>query len=193
MWHYMVGASVLWWLTQGQKKEEAPAPAVNPDPLAALIPVDASAPAELAAAVRDCWQRGTQSDLVEFAQALGLSYPVSRSTLLARAYELSVAQSRMAAMPQTVPVAPAPAPAPAEAHPAQVVGSVVNVPAKENGRVVVKPATVRALSKEEIHAAEMKAVAKASETNGKKLTPIDIPTAEIVATAEESADGAQPS
>jgi hypothetical protein len=191
MWHYMVGASVLWWLTQGQKKEEAPPAPTNPDPLAALIPVDASAPAELAAAVRDCWQRGTQNDLVEFAQALGLSYPVSRSTLLARAYELSVAHSRMAAMPQTVSAAPAPATT--EAHPAQVVGSVVNVPAKENGRVVVKPATVRALSKEEIHAAEMKAVAKASEMNGKKLTPIDIPTAEIVATAEESADGAQPS
>jgi hypothetical protein len=151
MLHWIVGGLVLAYMLPKEKEEES-ASVGGGDPLALQCPVDTSLPPSGRDAVRQCWARGNRQDLEQFAAALGVSYPVARSSLLARAYELARA---------------------AEAMPASGTKQVVGQVGKTATAPVVK-------TRAEIVLEENKA-AIAATANGKGLTPL-VPetTAEVV-------------
>lgn len=175
MLHWLIGGGILWSMF-GPKREEGASPVADADPYAVHCPVDASLPPQGVAAVRACWMRGTKDELEAFAAQLGTAFPIARSSLLGRAYELHIAATRatqgagMGAGAKVRPAAPAAqgaAPAPGEAE------------AEE------KPAPTRKATKAEIAHAEGLAAVKASEQNGKgKIVAIDVP-AEVIDTVGE--------
>lgn len=172
MWHYIIGGLALHYLLGQQKKEETQAQ-TPADPFAMQIPVDAHCDANMANVVRNCFQQGTEQDLIELAHAIGLEFPVARNTLIGRAYEiraLAAAQAQRQAQAQASPQPPA------SPQPVESTGETRIVPQVENGKLVARAAPVRPLSKAEIAVAENKAAIEATANGKSTLVEIHVPT-----------------